>query len=87
MFSVLIHPDVAKFLDKLSEEDRKRCVEALKRLKDDPFTPRPGADIKKLKGRDKTMYRLRVGDFRFEYFIEGNTVYIVEAFKRGRGYR
>jgi mRNA interferase RelE/StbE len=63
MFSVLIHPDVAKFLDKLSEDDRKRCVEALRRLKDDPFTPRPGADIKKLKGRDKTMYRLRVRDF------------------------
>ncbi len=87
MFSVLIHPDVAKFLDKLSKEDRRRCVEALRRLKEDPFTPRPGADIKKLKGRDKTMYRLRVGDFRFEYFVEGNTVYVVEAFRRSKGYR
>ncbi len=56
-------------------------------LKRDPFKPRPGADIKKLKGRDKTLYRLRVGDYRFEYFVEGNTVYVVVAFKRGRGYR
>lgn len=87
MFSVLIHPDVAKFLDKLSEEDRRRCVKALRKLKEDPFTPRPSADIKKLKGRDKTMYRLKVGDFRFEYFVEENTVYVVEAFRRGRGYR
>ncbi len=87
MFSVQLHPDVVKFLDRLSEEDRKRCVNALRMLKDDPFKPRPGADIKKLKGKDKTLYRLRVGDYRFEYFVEGNTVYIVEAFKRGRGYR
>ena len=87
MFSVLIHPDVAKFLDGLSEKDRSRCVEALRRLKEDPFTPRSGVDIKKLKGRDKTLYRLRVGDFRFEYFVEGDTVYVVEAFRRGRGYR
>jgi len=45
---VLIHPDVAKFLDKLSKEDRKRYVEALRRLKEVLFTPRPGAGIKKL---------------------------------------
>jgi len=87
MFSVLLHPDVVKFLDRLPEEDRKRCVNALRMLKEDPFKSRPGADIKKLKGRDKTLYRLRVGDYRFEYFVEGNTVYVVEAFRRGRGYR
>ena len=63
MFSVLIYPDVAQFLDKLSEEDRKRCVKALRGLKDEPFTPHLSANIKKLKGRDKTMYRLRVRDF------------------------
>ncbi len=56
-------------------------------LKDDPFRPRPGADIKRLKGKNKTLYRLRVGDYRFEYFVEGNIVYVVEAFKRSRGYR
>jgi len=87
MFSVLIHPDVAKFLDKLSEDERRRCVEALRRLKEDPFKPRPGVDIKRLKGRDRSMYRLRVGDFRFEYFVEGNTAYVVDAFRRERGYR
>ncbi len=54
-------------------------------LKADPFKPRSGVDIKKLKGRDKTLYRLRVGDYRFEYFVEGNTIYVV--FKRERDYR
>jgi len=47
----------------------------------------PGVDIKRLKGRDRSMYRLRVGDFRFEYFVEGNTAYVVDAFRRERGYR
>ena len=87
MFTVLLHPDVIKFLDSLSESDRKRCVEALRKLKEDPFKPRSGADIKKLEGRKRTMFRLRVGDFRFEYFVEGRVVYVIEAFRRGRGYR
>jgi len=56
-------------------------------LKNDPFTPRPRTDIKKLGGRNKTMYRLRVGDYRFEYFVDGKTVYVVEGFRRERGYR
>ena len=87
MFTVLLHPDVIKFLDSLSESDRKRCVEALRKLKEDPFKPRSGVDIKKLEGRKRTMFRLRVGDFRFEYFVEGRAVYVIEAFRRGRGYR
>jgi len=30
---------------------------------------------------------LRVGDHRFEYFIEDGRIWIDEAFRRGRGYR
>ena len=51
MFSVLLHPDIVKFLD-----------------------------------RDKAMYRLRIGDYRFEYFVEEKTIYVVEGFRRGGGY-
>jgi len=40
MFSVLIHPDVTRFLDKLTEKERRRCVEAIRMLKVDPFTSR-----------------------------------------------
>ncbi len=42
MFSVSLHPDVVKFLDRLSENERKRCVDSLKKLEEDPFTPRSG---------------------------------------------
>ena len=87
MFFVLLHPDVVKFLDNLTKKEQEKCAEALRMLKEDPFTPRPKADIKKLKGRDKIMYRLRIGDYRFEYFVEEKTIYVVEGFRRGRGYR
>jgi mRNA-degrading endonuclease RelE of RelBE toxin-antitoxin system len=51
-------------------------------LKEHPFTPRPKVDIKKLKDRDKVMYRLRIGDYRFEYFVEEKAIYVVEGFRR-----
>jgi len=44
-------------------------------------------DIKKLKGKKRDMFRLRAGGHRFEYFIEDRVIWIVDAFKRGRGYR
>jgi len=84
---VRLHPDVRDYLDELQDSDTDRCEESLKMLADEPFRSRPKCDIKKLKGKDKEMYRLRVGDYRFEYFVENDKVWVVEAFKRGRGYR
>ena len=84
---VRLHPDVRSYLDELEDSDQDRCEESLKKLSDEPFRSRPKCDIKKLKGRDKTMYRLRVGNHRFEYFVEEDKVWIAEAFKRERRYR
>ncbi|MBI4170767.1 MAG: hypothetical protein HY514_03665 [Candidatus Aenigmarchaeota archaeon] len=33
-----------------------------------------------------TLYRLRVGDYRFEYFVENSIVWVVKAFSRGVDY-
>ncbi len=82
---VVIHPRVQKYLENTGEKER--LVKHLKRLADDPYNSRSGADIKKLKGKKHDMYRLRVGDHRFEYFVEEEKVWIDEAFRRGRGYR
>ncbi len=86
-YEVQLHPSVTAFLDGLMEEQRKRCVQSLRKLGEYPYKPRPKTDIKKLKGKKEEMYRLRVGEFRFEYFVEKNKVYIVAGFRRGRGYR
>jgi len=42
--------------------------------------------IRKLKGKLNTLYRLRVGDYRFEYFVENSIVCVVKAFSRGVDY-
>lgn len=84
---VRLHPDVRSYLDDLQDSDTERCEDSLKNLSEDPYRNRPKCDIKKLKGKEKKMYRLRVGNHRFEYFTEDDKVWIVEAFRRGRGYR
>ncbi len=86
-YEIRLHPKVGKFLDSLSDSERKKCVETLDGLKSNPFKLRSGTDIKKLSGKLHDLYRLRVGDYRFEYFVEENIVWIVKAFRRGKGYQ
>jgi len=84
-YSVFLHPDVEKYLDSLSEGEKKRCYNALKKLSEDPYKSRSGCDIKKMTGREP-FYRLRVGDHRFLYVIKKQEVLVEEAFKREKGY-
>ena len=83
--SVFLHPDVEKYLDLLSEGERKRCYKSLKKLAEEPYKARSGCDIKKISGK-KTYYRLRVGNHRFLYIVKGDEVLVEESFKRGGGY-
>lgn len=62
-FKVLIHP---KVLEKVPADRRDQVKEALRELKD----PLPGGNKKEVKGSHKTVYRLRVGDFRILYEID-----------------
>ncbi len=82
---IRVHPRVRKYLDKSGEKEKLK--EHLQRLIEDPYNPRSGVDIKKLRGKNHYLYRLRVGDHRFEYFVEEDTVWIERASKRERGYR
>jgi len=84
--SVLLHPDIEKYLDSISQSERKRCYSGLKTLTEDPYKVRLGCDIKKMRG-ERPYYRLRVGNNRFIYVIEDNEVLVEEAFKRGKGYQ
>ena len=57
-------------------------------LEVDPFRPRPRADIRNCgKHHGLAFYRLRVGEFRAVYLVEGEDVKVTEIFRRGRGYR
>ncbi len=56
-------------------------------LEEDPFRPRPTADIRVLEGTDPKKYRLRIGNYRAVYAVVGSEVKVLEVFARGRGYR
>ena len=80
----MIHPRVQKYLDDSGTKERFKT--RLEKLADDPYNSRSGVDIRKLKGKKHDMYRLRVGEHRFEYFVDDGKVWIDNAFKRGKGY-
>ncbi len=82
---IVIHPRVQKYINNSGEKERLK--KHLKKLSEDPYNSRSGVDIKKLKGKKHDMYRLRVGEHRFEYFVEEGKIWVDEAFKRGRGYK
>lgn len=57
----------------------------LQELKQDPLTPRPKADIKMLRG-DRGQFRLRVGEYRVFYVVDGDTVYVTDLLHRSHAY-
>jgi mRNA interferase RelE/StbE len=57
-------------------------------LGENPYEPRSGVDLARLagtKGR-QDLYRLRIGDYRAIYAIEGKVIYVTDLFHRGKGY-
>lgn len=85
---VLIHKKAKDYLDRLDSRTRTRITAATKKLAADPYTPRPGVDVKKLKGLPdkKDAHRLRVGDHRILYDATAKHVYITHIFQRGKDY-
>ena len=76
------------FIRELDLRRRERLRIRLEELEVDPFRPRPKADIKNCgKHHGVIFYRLRVGDLRAVYVVEGDEVKVTDIFRRGRGYR
>jgi mRNA interferase RelE/StbE len=86
MYSVLVSRTFEKQFHTIEEDARSRIRKALEGLSSDPFTPRPGMDIKALTATRPKKHRLRVRNYRIVYVVEDKTVRVIEVFKRGRGY-
>jgi len=89
-FTVMLSPDVQKYLNGLDKKRVKNIKTHLKELERDPFKPRAGCDIDIVAGSGRPpMYRLRMGEFRATYFVEGQAVYVTDLFpkKRDSAYR
>ncbi|MCX6666307.1 MAG: type II toxin-antitoxin system RelE/ParE family toxin [Euryarchaeota archaeon] len=70
-----------QFPDKIQNQIRN----ALNELQEDPYTSRPKCDVKELKDTHPKKHRLRIGEYRVIYFVEKNTVKIIDLIKRERG--
>lgn len=88
-FDVLVSRTFQTWFDDRSEAVQDRIREGLEALSKDPYEVRSGADIKPLTNTEPTKHRLRVGDWRIVYHVDGEegTVRVIEGFRRGRGYR
>lgn len=63
-----------------------RIKERLRKLSNDPYRSEPGTDIKKLRGPKRNYYRLRIGNYRAIYVIDGNRVLVAKVLPRSRAY-
>lgn len=85
-YEVLLSETARRQLNGLPPDHRSVVRSKLSELKEDPYRPRPNADIKKLKGPKKDYYRLRAGNFRAMYVIEGNIVKVAKIIPRDKAY-
>ena len=79
-FQVNLTEHATDDLKDISKEFREKIHQDLKALESAPF---PAATyIKRLRGFRPPVYRLRSGDFRVLYHIQGNTVTILRVIDR-----
>jgi len=66
----------------------ERISRSVRALAEDPFTPRPGVDIARLRLPGERLFRLRVGEYRVLYEVElgQRVITVTSVFHRGKGY-
>ncbi len=67
-----------KYIESQDKPTKKRLKETIEKI--------PQGDIKKLKGLDNK-YRLRVGDLRVLFSLEGDKIIIDDILPRGQAYK
>ena len=87
-YAVRVARSAEKAISGLPAASRARVLDRLDGLTADPFRPRPGADIRRLKqSKEPPLFRLRVGDYRILYFVIGNDILVTEVLHRSKAYR
>ena len=87
-YAVRVARSAQKALSSLPWGTRERILRRLAELGSDPYRPRPGADIRRLKqNKEPPLFRLRVGDYRVLYFVVGNEIMVTEVLHRSHAYR
>ncbi len=81
MYKFEFSKDAKKFLQKQPPKQQARIIEAIMKLPDN-------GDIKPMSGH-KNLYRLRIGDYRVLYTVNGNLliIYVLAVGNRGDVYK
>ena len=79
-FRLFLSKKAAGFLERISNDDKRRIVEKLKLLEGNPYI----LPYKKIRGREGT-YRIRVGDFR-DIFSVHETDILILRLADGKGF-
>lgn len=86
-YALLATKRFRKQLGDLDNATKNRVKEALKELKTDPFTSRANVDIKHLKNMFPKKYRLRVGDYRIFFHVDGADIKLLKIADRKTAYK
>lgn len=70
-FSIRIKGSAARELRRIAEADRRRLVEAISRLSENPFLGNA------LRGELRGLRRLRVGDYRVLYDVQNEALIVL----------
>jgi mRNA interferase RelE/StbE len=78
----------APVLGRMPPQPKRRLKEALRLLGQDPTGRTVGLDVKELDASDALprLFRLRVGDWRAVFTMEGNDLIVTRIFHRRDGY-
>lgn len=86
MFQLIFRESAAKKLAKMDEPYFSLIKEGLLELSNDYFPG--GKNCKRLKGKNRDYYRIRIGVYRVIYYVDHarKTLTILRIFHRGEGY-
>jgi addiction module RelE/StbE family toxin len=82
---VLLTESAGREFDRLKREVQARFAVAIDHLRENPTRPRPGLDIRPMKGL-KGMWRLRVGEYRGIYQRDERTITFTRFAHRSQVY-
>jgi mRNA-degrading endonuclease RelE of RelBE toxin-antitoxin system len=85
-YEVLLSQTAVGQLRDLPVNVADRTKRALAELEEDPFHPRPKADIKRMKGPVRDYYRQRIGDHRAIHVVDGHRVLVAKILPRSKAY-
>ena len=85
-YEVLLSETALRHLRGLPVDVADRVKRALSELAGDPFRPRPKVDIKRLKGPQRDYFRLRIGEYRAIYVVDGRRVLVAKILPRSKAY-